>query len=434
MMARKAAVALCLAFCAALIVAPWAGHLDDSDAHLYTVLARHMAADGAWFDLRYLPGVHPRFREHLPFGFWPYAAALRLFGEGALPWLGALASLGTLALVLWIGERLAGLRAGLVAAMLLAATESFFRYAGQPRLDPWLMLLATASAAPLLVAREPRYAVAAVFGALAALVKGPFGLLPLAAAGIARAVALRSWRELWRAGAACAAASLPAAAFLAASPGWREGYLVRQLLASAGGGRPDGEQGALQPFVTVAGRFWPGLPLVFVGLFAARRNGAAFLIGLWSLALLLLLCVPARKVWHHSLVAYPALALLAGVGVAAWLDRLRPRAFWTGLATLSAAAVIASAAGAGRLLMRPCILDPLRPLLPRAGDILVVAPQADWKMVAALAAELRLVPWPQSELAGRAAVAVVRDDAKVDRSGWVEHGRGGGWTLLKAHR
>ena len=41
--ARKAAVALALLLGVALCALPLSGHVDDSDAHLYTVLARHIA-------------------------------------------------------------------------------------------------------------------------------------------------------------------------------------------------------------------------------------------------------------------------------------------------------------------------------------------------------------------------------------------------------
>src|SRR5690349_12887940 len=59
----------------ALLVAPWLSHFDDTDAHVYQVVVRNMVRSGAWFDPRYLEHLYPHFREHLPFGFWPYAFA-----------------------------------------------------------------------------------------------------------------------------------------------------------------------------------------------------------------------------------------------------------------------------------------------------------------------------------------------------------------------
>ena len=64
----RTAAGLALLLASAALVPPWTGHVDDTDAQLYQVVARHMVEDGRWLDLRYWPGVHPVFREHLPFG------------------------------------------------------------------------------------------------------------------------------------------------------------------------------------------------------------------------------------------------------------------------------------------------------------------------------------------------------------------------------
>src|SRR6266404_5295011 len=130
-----------LVVCAALLAAPWRGHVDDFDAQMYTVVARNMARDHSWFDLRCLPSLHPVFREHLPFGFWPAAAAIR---------------------------------AGLERAI------------------------------------DPLYALMTL-GGIATLVKGPFGLLPLACVA---AVRIRDWR----AAATVLAALVPLGVFLAVEP------------------------------------------------------------------------------------------------------------------------------------------------------------------------------------------------------------------------
>ena len=73
--ATRVAFAATLLTCAALVVAPWRGHVDDTDAQLYLVIERTMARAHEWFDLRGLPGFYPHFREHLPFAFWPGIAA-----------------------------------------------------------------------------------------------------------------------------------------------------------------------------------------------------------------------------------------------------------------------------------------------------------------------------------------------------------------------
>ena len=92
-------------------------HTDLGDSQLYQVVSRHMVEDGSWLALRYVPDVHPRFFEHLPFGFWPFALVIRFLGEPALFVLCAVFSLGTLLLTGHVARRAAGTWAG-VAAML----------------------------------------------------------------------------------------------------------------------------------------------------------------------------------------------------------------------------------------------------------------------------------------------------------------------------
>jgi 4-amino-4-deoxy-L-arabinose transferase-like glycosyltransferase len=459
---RKAVAALAFAVAAALCAAPLAGHADDSDAQLYTVLARHMARDGALFDPHYLPGLYPHFREHLPFGLWPWALVERAAGERALPLLALLCTLGTLAIVLRVGTRLFGLLGGAAAVLLLGATESYFHYGAIVHLDRLLLLFATASIA-LLVEPQPRWVLATLFAALAALVKGPFGLVPLVAASIARAVALRRPRDLF-AGALCTlAAAAPVAGFLAldalAGAGtWWEGYGKYQLLRSAQGTRLDGEHHFFLPFTSVLGRFWPALPLALLGLWRgaadlrARKATPLALLSVLCLALLGLLCLPARKVWHHSLVAYPPLALLSAGAAAPWLERLwasprRARIAVGALAALTGAIALAAALGAGaRVVGRQCLIAPqLVAALPPRSDVIVVPP--DWKVVALLAQEHDLLPWPalavpadgalvtwgETERKGTAAVALVRIDALPAPlpPGWREQAREQGWALLR---
>src|SRR5439155_16067798 len=176
----KNAAALVLVLSAALLASPWRGHIDDLDAQLYQCISRDMAARHAWLEPGYPPGSPSLYREHLPFGLWPYVAAVRVAGEGALRPVGALFSLLTVALVISMGWRLRSPGAGVAAGLVLAVTETFFLYGGRPRLDPPLIFFATAAAWAALQ-EKPRWLVAAALAAIAALIKGPFGLAPLAA-------------------------------------------------------------------------------------------------------------------------------------------------------------------------------------------------------------------------------------------------------------
>ncbi|HZA14130.1 MAG TPA: hypothetical protein VE618_06525, partial [Myxococcaceae bacterium] len=459
--ARAVSVTATLAIALAAVVAPWWGHVDDGDAQLYRVVARHMVEDATCFELRYLPGVHETFREHLPFGLWPYALGIRILGEGALPAIGALFTLGTLALVLATGWRLAGPAAGILSVLVLSATESFAVYGGREKLDPPLLFFATAAVAPLLVGalRAQNLALASAFGAAAALVKGPFGILPLCAAATARALQERTARSAVQLGVVMAASTIPLVGFLVWSRSfgdrsWWDGYVMAQLWASASGGRTDGNFAPWFPLATLAGRFWPGLPLAGLGAWMAvrgktERRRELRLVAVAAAIVIAGLCVPTRKLWSHALVAYPLLALLAGVAVGPWLERhrgspARGRIAVGGLSALAVAMWIAAALGAGKLWLKaPCIApgavdSALRRLRPGT-EVLVVATPFDWKTVAALASERRLVPWPMGRPdeaippESRPALALVREvQLGSPLRGWREVARSGGWVALEA--
>jgi len=377
-----------LVLAGALLAAPWAGHIDDTDAQLYQVLARNMAATHRWLEPGLPPSSARPFREHLPFGLWPYAAAVRAAGERALPWIAAAFSLLTVAALLVAAPG----ASGAAAALVLATTETFFLYGGRSRLDPPLVFFTTLSFL-LVQGSRPRWAAAGAMAALAALIKGPFGLLPLASMAAARAICERSWSTLARGAAATLAAALPAALFVfLAEPSWREGYLHGQLLASASGARTEGTTAWWGALAGVAGRFWPGLPFALLAATQRRNRMLAIACGL----LLLGLSLPARKVWNHQLVAYPVLALLAGAWLAPFLERW-PRV----VPALAGIAAIVSALGLGaRLLRPPCVASQeFAALLPPPGtQVLVVSAPTDWRTLVGLAAEQRLAPVKASAL------------------------------------
>lgn len=411
-------------------MAPFRGHVDDVDAQLYLVLVRHLARDHAWLDLRYLPGLLPHFREHLPFGFWPGAAALRLFGERAvLPAYGLMTWLAVWAAAR-IAARLGGAWAGVAAALALGTCESIWQYGGRVLLEPPLLLLTTLSIGAVL-RDEPRWGLAALWAALAVLVKGPFGILPIAcvALGLGPRAALRG-------ALACTAAVVPLAVFLwldrRQGGDWWGGYFQQQLLASATGERNDGVTLWWFPLLVIAGRFWPGLPFAIAGGF--RRDRWARVLSIACLAIAALLCLPHRKWGNHAYVAFPLFAVLAGLGAARAVEKL-PRLV---LPAAAALAWILAIAGAGRLVLQPpCIvqnelaagLSGLQPGTP----VLVVSPRVDWLLTGELTAERDLVPWPEPALPEDGAIshhALVQDGiALPDR--WRPIARARGWILAQ---
>jgi hypothetical protein len=450
-----------------LTTATWWPHTDLGDSQLYQVVARHMVEDGSWTQLRYLPTVHPRFFEHLPFGFWPFALVIRLLGEGALRPLCAAFSLGTLLLTGSVARRSAGTWAGVTAMLVLAFPDGFFIRGGHPFLEPLLLLLATGSAVPPLlgVPRARDWLVCGLLAAGACAVKGPFGLLPFAGATVARALVERSGKVLVLGTLVGLVATVPTVLFLVTHPEWWEGYVRHQVLASATGERLDGQNAWYLPFRTLGSRFWPGLPLLAAGgVLALGRPARAFrallpegtpdearvlrsarVLLLASLFVLTALCIPGRKVWNHSLVAFPLLAMLTGVGLGPWLEaRLAPpgraRRARLGLAVLALVVLGASAAGAGRLLFpRQCpasgVLAPALADVPAGAPVLVVSAQYEWTTLAAFAVERRWLPRRLPELGAEnpdeAHVAFVADGAPVSAPGWREVGRDGRWRLLR---
>ena len=415
-----------------LCLAPLAGHVDDVDAQTYLVVARNIARSGHWFDLHFLPAVWPHFREHLPFGFWPAAVAIRVAGEGSVPMVYALFTAGAVAAAARLARTVAGEIAAVGAGLSLGLCESIWHYGGRPLLDPPLLLLTTLSCLAWCDGRQRR---AAAWAALAVLVKGPHGLLPLLAVGGAEVLLERSPRALGRLLLACAVALVPAFVFLAADRffgdgSWWRGYLVDQIGASLAGARRDGVTGPLFPLQVIAGRFWPGLPLVAVGaLVALRRDAGQRRIALAVLLAIAAISLPTRKWGNHMYVTFPLLSVLAGVGAQGLLargERFLPRV----TLAASAAAVLFAVSGGGRLVLQPpcdfssALAARLRKVGPRIGLV-----DADALAIAEIAAEydldVRPVPAPEP---GMAAAAPLESPV---RETFAETARGRSWKLLE---
>jgi len=442
---------------AAGLILPFAFvHLDDADGVVYAVVARHVAADGRLFELRFLPEIFPEFREHPPFFFWLWAGALRLAGPGALPLLGASCGLATVAIAFRVGRALLGSRAAFLGAVALATVESFFRYQARPRLDPPLTLLCTASVA-LLVAARGR-AAWLLAGGLAAgagvLVKGPPALgAPVAAALVL--LALGRGREL-RSGRAWAitgtAALAPAALFigydhLALGGTWWRGYVGAQVLASALGRRHDGAADHLFLLRSVIGRLGPWALLAGWALVRAAwsrgtpRARAALALLAWAALLIAGYSLAGRAWWHYAMPAYVPLALLSGAGLD---DLLGPgeRAFHAARRIAAAAAVLLLAAlplAPARLVVDGCRLGEL-PLLttdrPPPGTHIGLATDRIALAEAGILADhagLEAVPIGSAdELGKRGDLSVALWDRRWPLpAGWSAVGEQGSWLELR---
>ncbi len=147
--ARRAEIAL-LALCLFLFF--WrlgAARLFDLDEGLYITCARNMALSGDWVTPRLNSRPHERPNERfVPFFekpilvYWLSAASMRAFGiserSGRIPV--AAASLIATALVVWIGRRWFGRRAGLLAGLVYSTAPLTILDARQMTTDALLVL------------------------------------------------------------------------------------------------------------------------------------------------------------------------------------------------------------------------------------------------------------------------------------------------------
>ncbi|MFT3706843.1 MAG: glycosyltransferase family 39 protein [Archangium sp.] len=378
-----------LVFAAALLTFECVRHTDDSDAELYTVVARHMVEDGTWTNLRYLENVHPQYREHLPFGLWPSALTIRIAGERALPFVSALWTLLTIALVIELGRKLISLEVGLLAGLALATTERFIAFGAMHRLDPPLIFFSLLACAPLIFERRDArgFAVMSAAAALAVLIKGPFGLVLPVAMTLGVAGARRDLKWLAFGAVACLAAVLPLAAFLAlADSSWRDGYLQHQLLASATASRTDGDTSPLATFIAIGALCWPWLPFAI-----PWRRTFDLRVVIATAATLLFLALAGRKLPHHVLLSFPFIVLLAAHNLSQWPPKV--------LRVLVVLAVIGGPIAAAlnpapRAIACTQFASQLSAL--PVGTHVTVLGSTDgrhWRELATLAAEFKLQPW-----------------------------------------
>lgn len=386
----RAAWAGVVALAAALVTLDGVRHTDDSDAQLYTVVARHMVEDGTWFDLRYLENLHPQYREHLPFGLWPSAAVMHLAGERALGVLPVLWTVLTVVLVIELGRRLKSLEFGLLAGFALATTERFIAFGAMHRLDPPLIFFALLACAPLIAERRDTrgFALMAAAAAIACLIKGPFGLVLPVAMTLGRTLEKRDLKWLAFGAAACTAALIPVAVFLfTADRSWWQGYVLDQLLASATGARVDGDRSPLATFLALGALCWPWLPLSLPWRRKLEVPSVVFATGL----ALVFLSLASRKLPHHVLLVFPFIALLVAQNLVAW-----PK---LPLRVLIAVAVIGVPIAVWlnpppRAVSCTQFASQLSALPPHTRvSVVATGDGRHWREVATLAAEFGLDPW-----------------------------------------
>lgn len=206
------------------------------------------------------------------------------------------------------------------------------------------------------------------------------GLLPFAAVGLCDLLQggrFLGWRRWWMAGGAFALVVLPwhLAAYAQFGQGFLDSYLLDQTLSRMDASEGESRWGVGQVLAALR----VALPLVLLGAVAAVTEARARVLLTWTLVVsLALAAVSARLPWY-VLPVYPALAGLAGGGLALALRR------GGALLVLASAACLAAAA----LWRVDPAFDPFTHTAVRAADNLALVEwQPVWFVAPALALAL----------------------------------------------
>jgi len=329
--------ALLLALAAAILFlgAIRLGDLTGYDDALYSAEAKGIVETGDWLtpQTRGMPAL-----EHPPLFVWTQAVFLKAFGisdfVAKLP--AALCALGTILLVYWLALRLLKDElAASVAMFVMLATPYFIKYAAHAMTDvPTTFLFVCAVCAWLLADNDSRwYFAVAVFTAMALMVRGLIGVGLPVMFGVHLIAARRKpqWRYLIP---ALAIAFLPLVIwylylflrhgdyFISKHQGWLKQEVYGPL-------SPPWRRytGALEYAWMLGKSYWPWLPATLAGIVIVyrdvwrERQRTLFLLLAWA-GTVFLLCAAARsRVLRYMLPAYPALAILATIGIMKWAPR-----------------------------------------------------------------------------------------------------------------
>ncbi|QYM78945.1 glycosyltransferase family 39 protein [Horticoccus luteus] len=392
--------------------------LGNPDEGRYAEIPREMLATGDWVTPR-LDGVN--YFEKPPLVYWVTAASERVFGlnEWAVRAVPALFALAGVLLTYAAGRALYGRAAGVAAGVALGTSLLFFALGRIILLDMAVSVLMSAALFCFVLAmRAPpggrrRWLMYGVYAsmALATLTKGLMGFLVTGAVMFLWLLVFNQWKRL-------RPLHLPTGAlvFLAIAvpwhvlahlhnPTWAQRYFVYEHW-----------ERFMSPVASRPGPVWYFVPIIFFGLFpwtgfvwsgarealrggwAARKaNVDAWFLVTWAAFIFLFFTKSHSKLVPYILPIFPALAVLAGVGVtAAW--RAGAGRLSAGVRTFSFVAGLLAVALVVVVLKPGIIRDPAQAQVLRPFAI---------TMAAVLMLGGVLAPWRAKTRGGRSAVATI---------------------------
>jgi 4-amino-4-deoxy-L-arabinose transferase-like glycosyltransferase len=386
---------LLLALLAAALFLPGQSALPplDRDESRYAVAVTQMLTTGDLIDIRY----QEQARWLQPAGiYWLQSLSVTLFGAMGEIWAHRVVSLlGAIASVLltaWLGARLYGRGAGLMAGAMLAACLVLGVEARMAKIDATMLAVVLVAQSALLLlyldrTARPVLTAAALWAALGAglMLKGPVPTMVtvLTAAAISLWNRDASWLKRLRAAWGVPLMLAIVLPWLLAIVIRTEGAFLSEAVGHSMLGKvAQGQQGHGAPpgyhLLAFSLAFWPAslfLVLALPWVWAKRQDKVVRALICWVVPTWVVFEIVVTKLPHYTLPTYPALAILAGAALAAGAVRLpEGRWRWLGWAILGVwLAVAAAFAGFGPVLA------------------FLVETRVDWLAVAAMLAALALM-------------------------------------------
>ena len=324
------------------------GDLPGYDDARYTVVAKHMVLSGDWLNTQF--NGAPDF-EHPPLLEWIQAAFFSVFGisdfVAKVP--SALLGLGTVLWVAWLARRLtADPMQGVLAMFALASSAYFVKYTARAMTDVpvTFFFLAALCAWSLTEDNAGWYLAAGAFTAMALMTRGLIGFALPVIFGLDLILARR--RPRWGyAVAALSLAILPLALWY-----WRLIHHYGQVFFTAHEAWLDREAfGTLSPSwrrytglfeyaFMLAKSYWPWMPFAIAGMVTVirGRQRRLYVLIIWFVVVLAMCAAAKSRVLRYMLPAYPALSILAAIGLARLIP---PRFIQKGLLFASPALAVA---------------------------------------------------------------------------------------------